>query len=233
MGKMIKEFKIKNKNVQVFYESPQPRNLPVIILNTFGYDGKTVYNKCKELKCKEFILIAISGLEWNNEMTPWYAKKLNEKDNSFLGKADEYIKILESNIIPIIKDYIENILKVTIDFWAIAGYSLGGLFAIYSIYKTNLFSRIVSASGSFWFPKFIEFVKENKIITNVEKIYFSLGNKESKVKNKVLSTVENNTKKLVKLYKDKGIKVLYEVNEGNHFQNIELRIAKGIIWILE
>ena len=116
---------------------------------------------------------------------------------------------------------------------AIAGYSLGGLFAIYSVYKTTIFTRIASASGSFWFPKFIAFAQENKLKADVKKIYFSLGNKESKVKNKVLATVENNTKELEKLLNDKGIKTIYEENEGNHFQNADLRMAKGIKWILE
>ena len=72
-----------------------------------------------------------------------------------------------------------------------------------------------------------------KLQAEVDKIYFSLGNKESKVKNKALATVQNNTKELEKLFDDKGIKTIYEENEGNHFQNADLRMAKGIKWILE
>ena len=95
-----------------------------------------------------------------------------------------------------------------------------------------LFKRIVSASGSFWYPDFLEFVKENNISSNIEKIYFSLGNRESKVKNKILSEVENNTKELENIYKDKGINTVYIENDGNHFQEVSLRIAKGIKWVL-
>ena len=64
-------------------------------------------------------------------------------------------------------------------------------------------------------------------------MYFSLGNKESKVKNQVLATVEKNTIDLEKIYKNKGIQTIYEVNEGNHFQDAVLRMARGIKWILE
>ncbi len=230
---MEKEFKIENKIVNIYYRENYLKELPVVILNTFGNEGKEIWEKCKDIDCKGFILVAISNLDWNNEMTPWLAKKINKNGEDFLGKADEYMQILLKAIIPEIKKYIEENLKVKIKNYTIAGYSLAGLFAIYASYKTNIFSRIVSASGSLWFPKFINFVKENKISSNVEKIYFSLGNKESKVKNNVLQTVGENTKEIERIYKSQGLKTIYEENEGNHFKDATLRMAKGIKWILE
>ena len=230
---MEKEFKIENKIVNIYYRENYLKELPVVILNTFGNEGKEIWKKCKDIDCKGFILVAISNLDWNNEMTPWLAKKINKNGEDFLGKADEYMQILLKAIIPEIKKYIEENLKVKIKNYTIAGYSLAGLFAIYASYKTNIFSRIVSASGSLWFPKFINFVKENKISSNVEKIYFSLGNKESKVKNNVLQTVGENTKEIERIYKSQGLKTIYEENEGNHFKDATLRMAKGIKWILE
>ena len=107
------------------------------------------------------------------------------------------------------------------------------MFAVYTAYRTDLFNKIVSCSGSFWFPNFVEFVQKNKISNNIKQIYFSLGNRESKTKNKVLQTVEENTKKIEKFLREQGIKTIYEENEGNHFQNADLRIAKGIKWILK
>ena len=107
----------------------------------------------------------------------------------------------------------------------------GGLFAIYSGYKTDIFRKIVSASGSMWYPNFAEFVKENKISENIDKVYFSLGNKEKNSKNTMLKMVEDKTKEI---YDSIGnINKVYEENEGNHFQDETLRIAKGIKWILE
>ena len=230
---MEKEFKIENKIVNIYYRENYLKELPVVILNTFGNEGKEIWEKCKDIDCKGFILVAISNLDWNNEMTPWLAKKINKNGEDFLGKADEYMQILLKAIIPEIKKYIEENLKVKIKNYTIAGYSLAGLFAIYASYKTNIFSRIVSASGSLWYPNFLDFVKENNISSNVEKIYFSLGNKESKVRNNVLQAVEENTKKIEKIYKSQKIKTIYEENEGNHFKDASLRIAKGIKWILE
>lgn len=230
---MVKELKIENKVIDIYYKEKSLKELPVVILNTYGKEGQEVWNKCLDIKCKDYILVSISNLDWNNEMTPWYSEKINEKGENFLGKADEYIQIMLNKIIPKVKNYIEKDLKLKIKYYIIAGYSLAGLFAIYSSYKTNIFSKIISASGSLWYPKFLDFVKENKISSNVNKIYFSLGNKESKVRNKVLQTVEENTKEIEKIYKSQKIKTIYEENEGNHFKDASLRIAKGIKWILE
>ena len=230
---MIKEFKIDNKIIQIHYNNLETKELPVVILNTYGNEGKEVYEKCIELKAKDFILISISNLDWDNDMSPWFAPKLNKNDTDCLGKADDYIKLLTNKIIPQAEEYIKNDLKITIEYFAIAGYSLAGLFAVYSAYKMNFFTKIASASGSFWFPKFLDFVRKNDFVSNIKKIYFSLGNKESKVKNQVLSTVEANTVELEKIYKNKEIETIYEVNEGNHFKDGVLRMAKGIKWILE
>lgn len=230
---MVKEFKIENKIINVYCKENTLKELPVVILNTFGNEGQEVFNKCIELKCKDYILVSISNLDWNNEMTPWYSKKINKYGEDFLGKADEYIQVLLNEFIPKVNDYIENELEIKIKYYVSAGYSLAGLFAVYLSYRTDIFSKIISASGSLWFPKFVDFVKENRISSNVDKIYFSLGNKESKVKNQILASVEKNTKEIEEIYNMQGIKTIYVENEGNHFKDASLRMAKGIKWILE
>ena len=230
---MKKEFRIDNKIIQIYCNNTNLTELPVVILNTYSNEGREVFDECKNLKSKEFILIAISNLDWNNDMSPWYAPKLNKRDADCLGKADDYIELLTNKIIPKAEEYIKKDLNINIEYFAIAGYSLAGLLAIYSTYRTDIFTKIASASGSFWFPKFVDFAKENNISSNINKMYFSLGNKESKVKNQVLATVEKNTIDLEKIYKNKGIQTIYEVNEGNHFQDAVLRMARGIKWILE
>ena len=224
---------IENKSIKICYNKTDEKILPVVILNNYSNDGEKIFDKCNEIGCKDFILVCISNLNWDDDMSPWYAPKINKNDTDFLGKADEYLKILLEKIIPKVKEFVEINLEKQIEYYVIAGYSLAGLFAVYSAYKTDLFNKILSCSGSFWFPNFIEFVQKNRISNNIKQIYFSLGNRESKARNKVLQTVEENTKKTEKFLREQGIKTIYEENEGNHFQSADLRIAKGIKWILK
>ena len=165
-------------------------------------------------------------------MTPWECPPLYKGDSYCKGYADEYLKLIEDEIIPKVEGFITNELQKEIEYWVLAGYSLGGLFSLYSGYKTDIFKRIVSASGSMWYPNFEKYVKENEISKNIDKIYFSLGNKEKNSKIEILQTVEDKTREIQE-FLSKNIETLYEENEGNHFKDGVLRMAKGIKWILE
>lgn len=166
----MKSFKVKDKLVEIFSNDNYKK--PVVIVNTFENEGESIWNECKKLNCKDFVLVAISNVNWNDEMTPWVCEPIFKGTGKNKGLADKYLKFLEEEIIPKIKS------EINVEYFAIAGYSLGGLFALYSVFKTDLFKSIVTASGSMWYPNFEEFVKNNELNKNVQKIYFSLGNKE-------------------------------------------------------
>ncbi len=83
-----------------------------------------------------------------------------------------------------------------------------------------------------WYPNFEEYIRKNKINSNINSIYFSLGNLEKLSENPILKTVEEKTKSIEK-YLSNFIKTKYEENEGNHFKNVAERISKGIKWSLE
>lgn len=225
-------FEIDNKRIEIFYRGTDNKKLPVILLNCYGYESNEVWKGCINLKAKDFILVVISNLNWNDDMTPWECPPLYKGDSECKGYADNYLRVIEGEIIPKVKEYIINTLHKEIDYFGIAGYSLGGLFALYSAYKTDIFKRVASASGSMWYPNFAEFVMKNEISKNIDKIYFSLGNKEKNSKNELLQTVEDKTKE-IQGYLGKNIDSIYEENQGNHFQDGALRMAKGIKWILE
>lgn len=229
---MKNEFKINNKIINIYIFKTNNKPLSLIILNSYSNDNKDILENLNNLNCHNFILVTVSSLNWNDEMTPWEAPSLNKKEPTFKGQADNYLNELINDIIPKVKEYL-NDLNIKIREYIIAGYSLAGLFALYSAYKIDIFSKVVSASGSLWYPNFLNFVKENNISKNITKIYLSLGSKESKTKNETLKTVEENTKELEKIYKSQNIKTIYEKNEGNHFKDVPLRIAKGLKWILE
>ncbi len=205
-------------------------NSDVLCVMHAGHDeGEKVWQACQSiLGSNPFTLAAISNLNWERELSPWNAPPVFKKSPEFSGGADVYIEELVDILLPsIIKKLEQKPTKIYI-----VGYSLAGLFALYSTYKTDVFCGVVSASSSMWYPGFLDFVLRNNISNNVNKIYLSLGSKESKTKNLVMQTVEERTRHIYTHYLDRRIETIYEENEGGHFSNTAMRLAKGISWIV-
>ena len=220
------KFNIKDK-VITLYKSPDT-NAPLIIFNTFEGDGEDLYQVLQNMGCTFLNLLVVGNIDWNHDMSTWYMPSIYSKEKSFSGGAYEYLKLLIEDILPKAKELIKGEPK----FIVIAGYSLAGLFAVYTMYKTDVFDRVACMSGSLWFHDFIEYCKRNEYKGLPDKIYFSLGDKEANTRNPVLKTVEYNTRELSEYFKNLGSDVIFELNLGNHFTDTVLRIAKGIKAIL-
>ncbi len=200
---------------------------PLIILNTTQDEGQDVYGALCKMTNRDFVLAAISGLNWGHDMTPWEVPAIPHGDPC-TGGADEYIEDLKEEILP---DILSR-LDFTPSFTMLAGYSLAGLFAIYCTYKTDIFDRVASISGSLWYPGFMDFVESNEMVRKPDKMYISLGDKEAKTRIKTMQSVRANTDRLASFYKESGIDLTYEINPGNHFTDIVKRTAKGIRAVL-
>ena len=200
---------------------------PLIVLNSFGDEWKHVVEALDSLGVNSYSMLAVTCSEWNKDLSPWDADAVFKGEPDFKGGADEYLKKLTEEIIPgMVK---EHGLKPSATY--IAGYSMAGLFALYSLYKTDTFNGAASCSGSLWFPGFKDYVFENELAAVPSKIYMSLGDREAKTKNKVMAAVEDNTKSIFELYKTLGADVLFEMNQGGHFTEPALRTAKGIAFL--
>ena len=216
------QFKAENKIICVY--PCEKANKPVIYLNTYGSEGGSVYDELLKIGCSDFNLVTVSGFEWNRDMAPWNCPPVMKNSGAFTGGADDYLSLLIQRIVPAAEKKINGS-----PVWrGIAGYSLGGLFAVYSLYKTDLFSRAASVSGSLWFPGMKEFVFNNKLKAKPDFLYFPLGSKESKTRNQYLKTVEQTTRDIEGFYRFCGIKTVFELNPGNHFQNSAQRTARSV-----
>ena len=217
---------IDGKAVSVFLGNKP--GIPVIYLNTYSDEGQQVFEAVQAVGCLPFNLATISNLDWNHDMAPWDNPAAFKKGEPFTGGADDYLRLLVEEIIP----RAEKELAGPPAWRGIAGYSLAGLFALYAIYQADVFSRVGSMSGSLWFPGFKEYIFTHEPKRRPDCIYFSLGDKESKTRNPVLKTVQENTEEIRAFYQSKGIDTEFQMNPGNHFvQGIE-RTAAGIQWLL-
>lgn len=223
----MNSFTIDQKKVTVY--QAESEDVPVIYLNIVREEeNDKIYEILKKQGCPKASLVTISGLDWNHDMTPWEALPVSKNAEPCAGGADQYLDFMIKSIIP----ESERRIGKEISWRGLVGYSLAGLFAVYALYRTNLFSRAASISGSLWFPGIKEYVFSHEMITEPEYMYFSVGSKESRTRNSSMKMVRENTEQIETFYRNKGIHTIFQLNPGNHFQNAAERTVAGIGWLL-
>ncbi len=222
----------KNKTVE-----KQEKKLPVFYWGV-GEESKesvmTVVSYLKEqLPEANFILAAYACQNWNDDFSPWAAKPVFGNEG-FGGKAENTQKWLVEHLIP----YIETDEGETEIMRFPVGYSLAGLFSLWIYCREDIFSGMISCSGSFWYEGILEYIQQKIAITqncDTKYVYLSLGDKEERTKNKRMAVVGDNTRKIYGLLCEhqEKIKGILAWNAGGHFSEPDIRIAKGIDWILK
>lgn len=202
--------------------------LPVVYSNDYGKSGEAVLKRCREIGCPPFHLVSVFNVGWDQNMSPWPSEPVVAKDDHFTGNAPDYLKWLCHKVIP----YAEDTLKSDRPSSYIAGYSMAGLFALWSLYETDFFKGAVCASGSLWYPGFRDFALSRELKRKPAGIYLSLGDRESSGRNPVLQKTESVFRDLNQNYINSGIPSLFELNPGNHYRDMDLRMAKGYRWLL-
>ena len=163
-----------------------------------------------------FTLVAFRISDWNVELSPWKAPAVFGRENFGDGASKTFCYVLDE-LVPRFKG----------NRYCLGGYSLAGLFALWSGYQTDVFSSIVGASPSVWFPKWIEYADSHRMKAN--RVYLSLGEKEPKAKNPVMARVGECIEQMHELLDCENT---LEWNEGNHFKNNAIRTAKGLAWAI-
>ncbi len=205
--------------LEVFeYGNPDSKN--IIIQAVGDHDAGAMAGEAALIanETEDFKLIAVKVADWNKDLSPWEAPPVFG-DEGFGSGAGETLK----EILDLCKDDTAS--------YYLVGYSLAGLFALFAAFETDRFKGIVAASPSVWFPGFTEYVSKNEI--KAEKVYLSLGDKEAKTRNAVMSKVADCIKEVHDQLKDRGVNCTLEWNSGNHFKEPDLRVAKGIIQVLK
>ena len=169
-------------------------------------------------------LAAISGVDWNRDLSPWPAPKVLRNGGDFGGGGPAFLDMLTGQIVPSVEAQL-GFVPVS---RAVAGYSLAGLFALWSVFQTDMFDRAASVSGSLWFDGFIDYMKSSAPPSDLRRIYLSLGDREKNARNQRMAAVEDCTRQTAELLRKWNIPLMLEMNPGGHFQDIPGRIARGI-----
>jgi len=205
----------------------------ILIQPVDEYDMELLDNEVKyifENTNQNFSLATFKINDWNSELTPWEMPLLRGKGN-FGNSAGKTLEFIKENLIPSLREFINmenNDVK-----YILGGYSLAGLFSLWSCYQTDIFSGIAGVSPSVWYNNWIDFAKDNETLAS--NIYLSLGDLEEKTKHQVLSKIGDNIREYFEILKNsENVKnPILEWNEGNHFKDSDIRMGKGFVWILE
>lgn len=198
---------------------------PAVYIHPVAGDGRNVMAACKSIDCPPFNLISLYDIDFDSCMTPWEAPGVRKGQGCFAGKALEHLACITERVFPEVESRLGS---STITYNAIAGYSLAGLFALWSLWNTDRFSRAACGSASFWYPGFVEYAQTHRIMRKPDFIYYSLGDNESGTKHPVMSQVGVCTERILALTERLAIPHVFETNPGNHFSDPDGRLARAI-----
>ena len=176
----------------------------------------------KRLSGRDFTLAAFRVDDWNADLSPWEAPPVFGNE-AFAGGAEATLKYVVKELIPQLKGGKDAEIYI-------GGYSLAGFFALWAVYQTEIFSGAAAASPSVWFPHFTEYMRENEIHTDA--VYLSLGDREERTRNPVMSKVGASIREANDLLATSGVDCELEWNKGNHFKDPDLRTAKAFAWLM-
>lgn len=179
---------------------------------------------------------------WEENFSPWCAPRVFAKGPNFGDGAQKTLDTLINQVIP----WAESELAEPPAYRALVGYSLAGLFSLWAGVSPQLgapdapqpaatFQRIGAVSGSFWFPGLLGYVDQQLRggVVGLTHAYLSLGDREARTPNPQIMHVRENAELLASKLENAGITSTFELNRGNHFQNIGGRMQKALDWLVK
>ena len=192
---------------------------------------------------------------WEENFSPWCAPSVFAKGPNFGDGAQKTLDTLINQVIP----WAESELTEPPAYRALVGYSLAGLFSLWAGVSPQVargcqpgtatgstgapaapqpaptFQRIGAVSGSFWFPGLLDYVDQQLSggVVGLTHAYLSLGDREERTPNPQIIHVRENAELLASKLQNAGITTTFELNRGNHFQNVEGRMQKALDWLVK
>ena len=192
---------------------------------------------------------------WEENFSPWCAPRVFAKGPNFGDGAQKTLDTLINQIIP----WAESELAESPAYRVLVGYSLAGLFSLWAGVSQQVargcqpddapsqpgaphvdapigtFQRIGAVSGSFWFPGLLDYVDQQLSggAVGLTHAYLSLGDREARTPNPQIMHVRENAELLASKLQNAGIISTFELNRGNHFQNVEGRMQKALDWLVK
>lgn len=165
--------------------------------------------------------------DWNRDLTPWPARGVHRNGGEFTGGADGYLETLLSGVLPETERQLR-LLGYEAAQSGIAGYSLGGMFALYALTRTDRFQLAASVSGSLWYDGFRAYLQTNPL-RSPARCALSLGRGETHARNHRMKSVAEDTAAIVEALRPQCKAVSFQWTEGGHFTDVPKRMAELLV----
>ena len=172
-----------------------------------------------------FVLAAYCVDDWERDLTPWPDPFLSKQPE--VGKmAGETLHGVTDLLLPELHKRYGTLPIV------LGGYSLAGLFALWAASETDGLDGVAAASPSVWLRDWLPYAESHPV--KAKRVYLSLGDREEKTRNPVLSRVGDCVRGEYGLLKQQlgETNCTLEWNVGGHFADADKRLAKGFAWNL-
>lgn len=172
-------------------------------------------------------VVRVPVSSWDENLTPWTAESPFRERPDYAGKADgtaaELLDCchafeLAQGLAPAQR--------------GLAGYSLGGLFAVHAFLHETFWDGCASLSGSLWYPGWAEVMEHLALAREVDfsgrSCYLSVGNREAKAPQPQLRHVVEGMAMTALALEVHGCNVRCEIGPGAHTQHELERWQKGL-----
>ncbi len=173
-----------------------------------------------------FVMAACCIDDWEGELTPWADPALSKRPE--VGSIAQ--KTLQNVTEDILPELIKQYGKLPV---VLGGYSLAGMFALWAASETDCLDGVAAASPSLWIRDWLSYAEAHPV--KAKQAYLSLGDREEKTRNPVLSRVGDCVRGEYDLLKRQlgETNCVLEWNVGGHFSDADKRLAKGFVWNLQ
>lgn len=169
-------------------------------------------------------IAVITGMEWQDAMSPWTAACVPRGCPDFKGEAPAFLTLLQQKIIPAVEAKSVPGGEVR---RSLVGVSMSGLFALWQWMLCDTFTDIVSLSGSFWYEGFLDWMKSRQIPHKTGLAFFLLGDREAASRVKAFAPVAENTREIIAMLGGSGVRTQFLSVPGNHYSDPIPRLEKA------
>lgn len=169
-------------------------------------------------------IAVVSGMDWDNDLTPWPAPGQPPGSPDFKGDAPTLLNDLCCVVIPQTES---SIGVVTDSRRTLVGISLSGLFTLWQWALCDVFYNIISISGSFWYENFTPWIVSH-LGPKPGKAVFLLGDREAQSHIKAFQCVAVNTQTIITFMESAGINTTFVSVRGDHYENIVGRLETAL-----